>query len=97
MQGGRAFLRLHGRISNFLLCKSIAKIRNVPFPRPCGATGNDAQKLQMTEKEFTYIVYHHMHRYYGSLPDPVRLFFGDGNGVFLRKYNKTQNACGERE
>ncbi|MFQ9103966.1 MAG: hypothetical protein ACLR40_08475 [Oscillospiraceae bacterium] len=28
-----------------LLCKSIAKIRNVPFPRPCGATGNDAQKL----------------------------------------------------
>ena len=21
------------------------KIRNVPFPRPCGATGNDAQKL----------------------------------------------------
>ena len=29
----------------FLLCKSIAKIRNVPFPRPCGATGNDAQKL----------------------------------------------------
>ena len=31
-----------------LLCKSIAKIRNVPFPRPCGATGNDAQK----EKEY---------------------------------------------
>jgi hypothetical protein len=28
-----------------LLCKSIAEIRNVPFPRPCGATGNDAQKL----------------------------------------------------
>ena len=23
----------------------MAKIRNVPFPRPCGATGNDAQKL----------------------------------------------------
>jgi len=22
-----------------------SKIRNVPFPRPCGATGNDAQKL----------------------------------------------------
>ena len=22
-----------------------AKIRNVPFPRPCGTTGNDAQKL----------------------------------------------------
>ena len=21
------------------------KIRNVPFPRPCGATGNDARKL----------------------------------------------------
>ena len=21
------------------------KLRNVPFPRPCGATGNDAQKL----------------------------------------------------
>jgi len=25
--------------------QSIAKIRNVPFPRPYGATGNDAQKL----------------------------------------------------
>jgi hypothetical protein len=23
----------------------MAKIRNVPFPRPCGAIGNDAQKL----------------------------------------------------
>jgi len=23
----------------------MAKIRNVPFPRPCEATGNDAQKL----------------------------------------------------
>ena len=23
----------------------MAKIRNVPFPRPCGATVNDAQKL----------------------------------------------------
>jgi len=23
----------------------MAKIKNVPFPRPCGATGNDAQKL----------------------------------------------------
>jgi len=23
----------------------MAKIRNVPFPRPCGATGNDTQKL----------------------------------------------------
>jgi hypothetical protein len=22
-----------------------SKIRNAPFPRPCGATGNDAQKL----------------------------------------------------
>ena len=22
-----------------------SKTRNVPFPRPCGATGNDAQKL----------------------------------------------------
>ncbi|WP_418482927.1 hypothetical protein [Dysosmobacter sp.] len=22
-----------------------SKIRNVPFPRPCGATGNDAQEL----------------------------------------------------
>ena len=22
-----------------------SKIRNVPFPRPCGATGNDAPKL----------------------------------------------------
>ncbi len=33
------------RSAAFLLCKSIAKIRNVPFPRPCGATGNDAQKL----------------------------------------------------
>ena len=22
-----------------------SKIRNVPFPRPCGATGNDARKL----------------------------------------------------
>jgi len=22
-----------------------SKKRNVPFPRPCGATGNDAQKL----------------------------------------------------
>ena len=22
-----------------------SKIRNVPFPRPCGAPGNDAQKL----------------------------------------------------
>ena len=31
--------------SVFLLCKSITKERNVPFPRPCGATGNDAQKL----------------------------------------------------
>ena len=28
-----------------MLCKSISKIRNVPFPRPCGTTGNDAQKL----------------------------------------------------
>ena len=28
-----------------MLCKSIAKTRNVPFPRPCGATGKDAQKL----------------------------------------------------
>jgi hypothetical protein len=25
----------------------MAKIRNVPFPRPCGATGNDAQKLHV--------------------------------------------------
>ena len=29
----------------FLPCFCMAKIRNVPFPRPCGATGNDAQKL----------------------------------------------------
>jgi len=24
----------------------MAKIRNVPFPRPCGATGNDAQNFK---------------------------------------------------
>jgi len=30
-----------------IFCHAFAwqKIRNVPFPRPCGATGNDAQKL----------------------------------------------------
>lgn len=28
-----------------LLCKSIANIRNVSSPHPCGATGNDARKL----------------------------------------------------
>ena len=32
-------------IGSILLCKNIAKLRNVPFPRPFGATGNDAQKL----------------------------------------------------
>ena len=26
-----------------------SKIKNVPFPRPCGATGNDAQKLHAPE------------------------------------------------
>ena len=30
---------------SFFLRKSIAKLRNAPFPRPCGATGNDARKL----------------------------------------------------
>ena len=29
---------------NFAMQKH-SKTRNVPFPRPCGATGNDAQKL----------------------------------------------------
>ena len=38
-------LTLAAKQGSFLLCKSIAKTRNVPFPRPCGATGNDAQKL----------------------------------------------------
>ena len=47
----------------------------------------------MTEKELTYIVYHYMHRYHGRLPDALRLFFGDGNGVFLRKYDKAENSC----
>ena len=40
-----------GRPLNFLVQRAVfamqkhRKIRNVPFPRPCGATGNDAQKL----------------------------------------------------
>ena len=49
----------------------------------------------MTEKEFTYIVHHYLHNDYGSLPDPLRLFFGDGNGFFLREHDKTQDPCRE--
>ena len=41
----RPAVRVALGVFRYTLCKSIAKIRNVPFPRPCGATGNDAQKL----------------------------------------------------
>ena len=51
----------------------------------------------MTEKELTYIVYHHMPDDYGGLPDTLCLFFSDRNSLFLRKYNETQNPCGERK
>ena len=30
---------------SFFAMQKCSKIRNVPFPRPCGATGNDARKL----------------------------------------------------
>ena len=45
----------------------------------------------MTEKEFTYIVNHYLYHNYGSLPASLRLFFGDGDGIFLCKHNKTEN------
>ena len=47
----------------------------------------------MTEKEFTYIVYYHLFDHYGGLPGSLGLFFGDGDGVFLRKYDLTENPC----
>ena len=43
----------------------------------------------MTEKEFTYIVYHHMYYDHGSLPDAFSLFLGNRNGFFLREYDET--------
>ena len=49
----------------------------------------------MTEKEFTYIVNHYLYHNYGSLPDALRLFLGDGNSIFLCEYYKTENPCGK--
>jgi hypothetical protein len=39
-----------GALWSFLLCK---KPMDVPFPRPFGATGNDAQKIQASENYLT--------------------------------------------
>ena len=51
----------------------------------------------MTEKEFTYLVYYHLFDHYGGLPGSLGLFFGDGDGVFLRKYDQTENPCRKGE
>ncbi len=52
-------------------------------------------RFQITEKELPYIVNHYLHCYNDCLPDPLRLFFGDGNGFFLCKHNAAQDPCRE--
>ena len=36
-----------------------------------------------------------MYHCYGGLPAAVRLFFGDGDRVFLGKQHAAEDACGE--
>ena len=52
-------------------------------------------RFQITEKELPYIVNHYLHCYNDCLPDPLRLFFGDGNGFFLCEHNAAQDPCRE--
>ena len=52
-------------------------------------------RFQISEKELPYIVNHYLHCYNDCLPDPLRLFFGDGNGFFLCEHNAAQDPCRE--
>ena len=42
---GAVLLTGKTQIDGLFAMQKHSKIRNVPFPRPCGATGNDARKL----------------------------------------------------
>ena len=49
----RIFLENERISGDLFIMQKHSKIRNVPFPRPCGATGNDARKLHARAKRVT--------------------------------------------
>ena len=50
---------------------------------------------QMTEKGAIDRVNDYIYHYYGGMPAAVRLFFGHGDGLFLRQHHPTADAGGK--
>ena len=71
--------RLVYTIDCFFAMQKHSKTRNVPFPRPCGATGNDAQKLHaLTFAHFHGAVLMHEVLYPERSESPVDLPSANG-------------------
>ena len=74
-----------------------SKIRNVPFPRPCGATGNDAQKLHaLTFAHFRGAVLMHEVLYPERSESPVDLPSANGLQIRHKQMGLLENALSLR-